>query len=270
MSSLVPIRRRLASASTSAAMLLAFFAPRAICGQALPPSAPTQPAPTHPAAPPPVAAALPQKSAEPIQTAYHARVELTAGQLSIRAEDSSLNQILVDVARLTGMKITGGVTEERVYGAYGPAPPQDVLTALLEGTGTNILLLQDAQHGVQELVLTPRHGGVSPPSPNASRGNDREDPDLPADLGGRRRGMPPNMRPPLRQFENPPASQPPPNPQPAETEAPAVTSPPAATPPTTTQESPNGVKTPQQIYEELVKQQQQQQTTPPPTTPPND
>ncbi len=46
----------------------------------------------------------------------------------------ALNQILRDIARLTGIKITGGVVDERVFGNYGPDAPNNVLDALLDGT----------------------------------------------------------------------------------------------------------------------------------------
>ena len=60
-----------------------------------------------------------------------------------------------------------------------------------------------------------------------------------------------------RQFEQPqPALQ---SPTPIGAELPPMQ-------PDASQQSPNGVKTPQQIYEDLVKQQAQQQQTP--TTPP--
>ena len=192
-----------------------------------------------------------------------ARIELSGGMLAITADNSSLNQILRDVARLNGMTITGGVTDEKVYGTYGPDAPAAVLSELLDGTGTNILVKEDAQHVVHELVLTPRRGGPSPPSPNAESAAQGEDADAPAQPGGRR-GMPGN---PQFQSEVPnqpqigeqgvPVQAPRFVPQPASTDAPSLDG-------TTEQQSPNGVKTPQQIYEELLQRQQRPSTGPPP------
>ncbi len=192
-----------------------------------------------------------------------ARVELSGGMLAITADNSSLNQILRDVARLNGMTITGGVTDEKVYGTYGPDAPASVLSELLDGTGTNILVKEDAQHVVHELVLTPRRGGPSPPSPNAQGTSQGEDADAPAQPGGRR-GMPGN---PQVQSEIPnqpqigeqgvPVQAPRFVPQPASPDAPSLDG-------TTEQQSPNGVKTPQQIYEELLQRQQRPSTGPPP------
>ncbi len=172
----------------------------------------------------------------------------SAGRLEVNADNSSLNQILREIGRVTGMKITGGVAEERVFGSYGPADPSTVLSALLNGTGSNMMLRFDSARRPEELVLTPRQGGVTPPNPNASRYASRED-DLPPD---RRFGRPQPIAPamPPASAQNPVA----PAPQPG-TGLPVT---PAADFSTTTQQSPNGVKTPQEIYDQLIKMQQQQ------------
>ena len=99
--------------------------------------------------------------------AHHAEVLYASGMLSINANNSSLNLILREIAKQTGMKITGGVAEERVFGHYGPAQPADILITLLDGTGTNMLLRQNDADAPVELVLTPRNGGATPPNPNA-------------------------------------------------------------------------------------------------------
>jgi hypothetical protein len=187
-------------------------------------------------------------------------VELNGGLLSVAADNSSLNQILREIGRLTGMKITGGVTDERVYGSYGPAETSAVLTTLLGGTGSNMLLIEDDRRAPQELVLTPRQGGPTPPNPSASRdAGEERNIDLPPQLAPRygRPGMMGIPRPPPAPSEiSPPAATPDAS-QPTQA-APML--PPAAT---TTQESPNGVKTPQQIYDQLLRMQQQQQRKPP-------
>ncbi|MEO6911490.1 MAG: hypothetical protein ABI158_11265, partial [Edaphobacter sp.] len=69
-----------------------------------------------------------------------AEVSYTGGKLFVSANNSSLNQILHDIARETGMKITGGIADQRVFGQYGPANPSKVLSTLLDGAGSNILL----------------------------------------------------------------------------------------------------------------------------------
>ena len=217
----------------------AAFVVSTITGQALPPTAPlTRPTPL-------TVQAQPQQASQ--QQAQRAQVELRDGQLSVKAENSSLNQILREISRITGMKISGGVMDERVFGSYGPADPSAVLSALLGGTGSNMMIVLDAKKAPIELVLTPRGGGPSPPNPSASR--ERGDEDLPQQMG-------PRFARPERMAPFPVQNQAPPPPTPTEM-APQA---PAASPggDTTTQESPNGVKTPQQVYEQLMKMQQQQ------------
>jgi hypothetical protein len=128
---------------------------------ALPPTSPTV-ASSPAASPPAVSATAPAKAAP-----QHASVVYSRGQLEVSANDSSLNQILRDIARETGMKITGGVTDERVFGKYGPAGASEVLSNLLDGTGSNMLLKETADKVPAELILSPRTGGPTPPNPNA-------------------------------------------------------------------------------------------------------
>ena len=97
----------------------------------------------------------------------HAEVIYAGGQLQVRADNSSLNQILRSISHITGLKITGGVEEQRVFGNYGPAPLSTVLATLLDGTGSNILLLGGNAGTPPELVLTSRTGGAMPPGPNS-------------------------------------------------------------------------------------------------------
>lgn len=157
-------------------------------------------------------------------TQQPAHVAFTNGKLTVTASNSSLNQILRDIARETGMKITGGVADERVFGQYGPAAPSNVLNALLDGTGTNMVLVHATAATPAELVLTPRHGGPTPPNPNAFH----EDP----------------LPPPRPQYPINPQPQGNPRQEPANAQP---------------GRSPNEVKTPQQIYEQLERMRQQQQ-----------
>jgi hypothetical protein len=170
------------------------------------------------------AAAFALATALSAQTPQHAQVTYTGGQLSVSANNSSLNQILHDISHETGMKITGGVTDERVFGQYGPASPDKILGQLLDGTGSNMLLVHATTAAPAELVLTPRHGAPTPPNPEAYR----EDPASPP------------VRPqyPIAPEEN------------------AAPNPPVAP-------SPNAIKTPQQIYEQLQRMRQEQQQSNP-------
>jgi hypothetical protein len=169
--------------------------------------------------------------------------------LSISADNASLNQILRQISTDTGIKISGGVADERVFGKYGPASPDQILTALLNGTGSNMVILHGDGTAPAQLILTSRRGGPTPPNPNAATHEDRPDPaeETPAQV----------VQPAI--------------PEPDPTRNNPVT--PPSTPATSTDtpsanpsqpDSPNGVKTPQQIYEQLqrIRQQQQQPTQP--------
>jgi hypothetical protein len=118
---------------------------------------------TLPATPPTVApvaatAAATQPEAKP----HRAEVTFTDGQLSVRANNSSLHQILRSISRITGMTITGGVEDQRVFGSYGPGNASTILATLLDGTGVNMLIREGDSHQPTELTLTPRSGGSAP------------------------------------------------------------------------------------------------------------
>jgi hypothetical protein len=220
-------------------------------------SASLLPAQSPPTTPPPASSALPATpptaTAPPVpltpsqQPPKRARITYADGTLSISADNSSLNQILHQISSDTGMKITGGVADERVFGQYGPAAPAEILAELLDGTGSNMILVHRDDDAPSELILSPRQGGPTPPNPNAAALNDKPEP-------------PGSLPTPPQAVTPTPASEP-------------ITPPAAVTPAATTDsspanaaqpDSPNGVKTPQQIYEQLqrMRQQQQQQTQP--------
>ena len=165
----------------------------------LPATSPTS-LPTPNAQPAPIAAvSVAGAPSAPSTPPQRATVTYAAGLLDVRADNSSLNQILRAIGNLTGMKITGGVTDERVFGNYGPAEPSTILATLLDGTGSNMLLRESADNAPAELILTPRNGGPTPPNPNAPGFDDgtevrenhdgfpgpRQRGDLPSRFGGR-------------------------------------------------------------------------------------
>jgi hypothetical protein len=86
-----------------------------------------------------------------------ARVSWDSHVLEIEAFNSSLNQILHQVAADTGAKLEGLGQDQRVFGSYGPGPWSDVLWKLLEGSGYNVLLVggRDADAPC-EIVLSAR------------------------------------------------------------------------------------------------------------------
>ena len=60
--------------------------------------------------------------------------------LEIEASNSSLDQILRQVAAATGAKPEGLTQDQRIFGTYGPGPGRDVLSKLLEGSGYNVVM----------------------------------------------------------------------------------------------------------------------------------
>lgn len=240
--------RRVSLASIGLTSFGLALSPGAI-GQALPAMHSTV-SPLPPASPPPLTVPTPEHS--PVeQSPHHAEVTLSNGKLAVSANNSSLNQILRDIARITSIKLTGGVADQRVFGQYGPADTSAVLETLLSGSGSNMLLVKDARQLPQELVLTPRMGGPTAPNPNASRKQDvdqDDDSDLPPQPSLRPSRTLSTPSPVPTPFGWPSAQGNPPEPPITEPDAPS---------PTTTQQSPNGVKTPQQIYDQLLRLQGQ-------------
>jgi hypothetical protein len=176
-----------------------------------------------PVSTPPVAPSMLQ------QPAQEAKIALQGNSLSIHADNSSLTAILREIAAKSGMKIDGLGGDERVFGNFGPGAPRDVLADLLDGTAYNLVLLGDLSDGVpRELILTPAtHGGASVASAAA--------PPVSSDDAS----------------NDQESAEVPPQPSPRE----------VSTPGTTPPENP-GVKTPQQLFEQLQRMRQGQQQAP--------
>lgn len=110
-----------------------------------------------------------------------AKVSLTSGKLAIEANNSSLSQILQQIAKAGGMKIDGlqtsGSADPRVFGSYGPGAPRDVLSDLLNGVSYNFVMLGITPAGTpREMALSTRGaaGIPNPPRPSASAQNNVE------------------------------------------------------------------------------------------------
>ncbi len=176
-------------------------------------------------------AAAGQTAAAPVsllsQPAKPAKVTFAGGKLAVEADNSSLSSILRTISSDTGMDIQGLSLDQRVFGAYGPGNPREVLTSLLEGTGYNVLMIGMSHNGTpKQLVLTIR--GNAPPSPPMKD----EAPQGP---------VYPYPNPYPNQYR---VQQPHPAPPPGPPGKPGA---------------PGPVKTPQQILQELEKLRQQQQ-----------
>ena len=211
-------------------------------------NAPPVTAQTKPSAAPAASSVLPatQPPHTPSQQEpRRAQVAYANALLSISAENSSLNQILRQISHETGLQITGGVADERVFGQYGPAALSEVLASLLAGTGSNMLIVHRDRTTAAQLILTPRVGGPTPPNPNANMFDEQRE----------ERPEPEQSQEPVPPTSAPARQNQPPGPA---SSYPTGTAPSDSSQP----ESPNGVKTPQQIYDQLQRMRQQQQTSP--------
>jgi hypothetical protein len=96
--------------------------------------------------------------------------------LRIEASNSSLQQILHDVATATGAAVEGTVPDQRVFGDFGPGKARDVLSQLLQGTGYNILMIGDQGQGApRQIVLSSRRNGNSADRANGGALNNNDD-----------------------------------------------------------------------------------------------
>jgi hypothetical protein len=154
-----------------------------------PPSNPTQPQhkKSKEAPPPPPDPTVPVPAVAPNlldQPALPATVKAGNNELTVMADNSSLAQILQQVSSETGMKLDGLGGDERVFGSFGPGAPREVLTALLNGTSYNVMMVGDLPNGApRELLLTSRgSGGGSAPAnanqnPAQTHNPDEDNPD---------------------------------------------------------------------------------------------
>ncbi|MEG9431499.1 hypothetical protein [Terriglobus sp. ADX1] len=229
---------------------------------AIPATAPTQSVSDLPSAHPNAVATAP---------GTESRITWDGSRLTVESSGEAMPELLGRVARATGMKITGGVPDERIYGKYGPASVQTVLAQLFDGLSINMMLVNETATKPKELLLTMRSGAATPPSTRQVAN------DFPPQ---RPNPAPPTAPPPLlnRALQQPQSPQNPPSG--SQSAFPALAPPPAentaftnngnSTPSSTTDsntsagttdssqpQSPNGVKTPEQIFEELRKRQQQ-------------
>jgi hypothetical protein len=145
--------------------------------------------------------------------------------LRIEASNSSLQQILKDISTLTGTKIQGLATDQRIYGTYGPASARQVLAQLLDGSGYNVLMIGDQGQGTPRQILLSAQSSGGPPQQSAANQPPQGDENADA--------------------EDQPQPQPEPQPQPPVRNGFAPGAPP---------------RTPQQIMQEM--QQRQQRSSP--------
>lgn len=173
-----------------------------------------------------------------LQPANPPRIGFADGQLRVDANNSSLDDILNAVGRLTGAHIEGGHSDgERVFGQFGPGTTREVLNSLLSGSHYDYILVGaiDDPGNVERVMLTP-HGspeGAANASTQPARPN-------PAQQEQEEEANEAVVAPqPIVEPPQPPAQ---------------VVSPTEQVPPTQQQ-----VKTPEQLLQELQRLRQQQQ-----------
>jgi hypothetical protein len=106
-----------------------------------------------------------------------ARIILRDRTLTFETNNSSREQILTDVARLTGMVLSGLTNSPHVFGVYGPGNAREVLMDLLAGSGYNFVMVGGAPEGApRELHLTPQAQSAPATSQNTARSNAASDP----------------------------------------------------------------------------------------------
>jgi len=152
-------------------------------------------------------------------------IRYSSGMLTIEATNSSLRAILDSLGKQTGTTVQGLIHDERIFGIYGPGNPQEVLASLLDDSGYNVLISGKSADGApREIVLTASStggGAASGSQGGNTQAADENDEDA-TDSG--------QVQPP-----QPGLFAPQPQPQQGQPGAP----------------SPQQVKTPQQLLEEL-------------------
>jgi hypothetical protein len=188
-------------------------------------------------------------------------VSYIAGLLTINAHNSTMNDVLAAVRRVTGATIEkppmGG--SERVVVHLGPGQPKDVLSALFNGSRYDYIILgpMGQPGGVQRIILTARSAmpAQSPMVANVPAGQpqpaQQEEPDNTSDTEDMT--VPEQNQP---EPEQPAQDQPQEQPQPGPPEQQ-----PQGQPQQNGEDQPQQphVKSPEELLRELQQMQQQQQ-----------
>ena len=138
----------------------------------------TASAPEAPKTPAPVPQAPPKPDWPVYSRATPASIRWNASGLRIEASNSSLQQILKEVATLTGATVEGLGSDERVFGVYGPGPAREVLARLFDGSGYNMVMIGDQGQGTPRQILLSQRDGKAGVKSTAAAGTDDNDDDL--------------------------------------------------------------------------------------------
>jgi hypothetical protein len=98
------------------------------------------------------------------------QVSFSDGLLHVHSDKASMNDVLTEVQRKTGtkMEFPADAAQDEVFADLGPASLRQVLTALLDGSRFNIVMVgsESDPNDVKEVHLTTRVGGASQPTGN--------------------------------------------------------------------------------------------------------
>jgi hypothetical protein len=96
----------------------------------------------------------------PVKPAPRVEVNFRNGELSIWADKATMAEVLTEVRRKTGAEvpIPSGSDQELVFANLGPGPARDVLSAFLNGSRFNIVMVGSERDPAQlrSLLLSPR------------------------------------------------------------------------------------------------------------------
>lgn len=213
------------------------------------------PAQTQTAQPPIVTPAVAAKPAlrgsaplRPEQLPANApRVSYQGGQLTVVAENSTFADVVASIRAATGIKMDSpaNLTGDRVAAKIGPASVKDVLLSLFDGSRYDYVIVGSMTdpNAVTQVVLTPRLASGAAPNPSAVNRQQPPSPvvthDEPED-GPLEDGEAEGFAPEQKQPQPIPQAQPdqfPPQPN----------------------VNPGGVKTPQQLLEDLRRMERERQ-----------
>jgi len=104
----------------------------------------------------------------PIKPAQRLNVNFQNSRLTIWANKATLAEVLSEISRQTGAEIPipSEAGQDQVIANLGPAPARDVLTALLNGSRFNFILVGSDRDATQlkSVILSARGEGVSQPA----------------------------------------------------------------------------------------------------------
>ena len=151
------------------ALALAFLAGTmaAMAAAQEPPSASLRASSAHRAHSLQPSAAPAPAGAPPETVTPSAAVSYENGLLSIAAENASLQQIMDKVRAATGAAVVVPPFAERITVVLRPQPPAAALSALLEGSHLNYIVIGDASDArvIKTIQITPEPAVRSEPSP---------------------------------------------------------------------------------------------------------